>query len=89
MAEAELNSKNNNPYVCYCDQPLWKIKLGKLCWSIMNAAALKAPDAFCEERGWEQGAAPCLEHFHPTGLLHGLFGLPAILIFRKSLFFCF
>jgi len=89
MAEAELNSKNNNPYVCYCDLLLWKIKLRKLCWSITNAAALKAPDAFHPERGQEQGAPPCLEHFHPSSPLHGLFVFPAILMFRKSLFFFF
>lgn len=51
MAEAELNSENNNPYVCYCDQLLWKIKLRKLCWSITNAAVIKAADAFGQERG--------------------------------------
>lgn len=90
MAEAELNCKNNNPYVCYCDQLLWKIKLRKLCWSITDASALKAPPCFSSGKGMET-RSPSLprEHFHPTSLLHGLFSSSALLIFRKSFFFLF
>lgn len=79
---AELDSKNNNPYVCYCDQLLCKIRFRKLCQSLTSAVTLKACNALHKERREEQDSLP--------GFLGHLNGLLATLLSQfseKSFFF--
>lgn len=81
---AELDSKNNNPYVCYCDQLLWKIRFRKLCRSLTNGVTLKASSALHKERGEEQDSLPAF-----LGHLHGLLATLLSQFSEKSLSFFF
>lgn len=81
---AELDSKNNNPYVCYCDQLLWKIRFRKLCRSLANGVTLKASSALHKERGEEQDSLPAF-----LGHLHGLLATLLSQFSEKSLSFFF